>query len=262
MSDRVPARSAPGVDRMKPNQPGKRMGSRPQPPQAGARSARLSPADHRATPRLHRCSPSHCWRNGRLPLHRKRAERALPRNPVPELRDKARARVAPLVGLNAEHSYGYQTGAQIALDELEELLTDDEINNQMTERRIVDLVRDVENIISEGLQKFPLNAHILALQADYLKLMQQHGKAAAALTKAFTVNPRQEWIAIRLARMLDDAGRHEDAKGVLARCLQDNPNSRRVHFEMAMLYMSQPSEAQRSLILDHLRRSFTIGDQN
>jgi len=40
-SERALARSAPGVDRMKANQPGERMGSRPKPPQAGARSARL-----------------------------------------------------------------------------------------------------------------------------------------------------------------------------------------------------------------------------
>ena len=177
------------------------------------------------------------------------------------LRDKARARVAPLVGLNAEHSYGYHTAAQIALDELHELLSD-ELDDQMTERRIVELVRDVENFISEGLQKFPLNSHLLSLEADYLRLMQQHGKAEAALTKAFTANPRQDWIAIRLARMLDGTGRREDAKTVLVRCLQNNPNNRRVHFQLAMLYMGQSSESQRSLILDHLRRSFTTGDRN
>jgi transposase len=41
MSERTPARSAPAVDRMTANQPGERTGSRPQPPKAGAPSARL-----------------------------------------------------------------------------------------------------------------------------------------------------------------------------------------------------------------------------
>jgi hypothetical protein len=41
MSDRDPARSAPGVDRMHANQPGERTGARPKPPEAGARSASL-----------------------------------------------------------------------------------------------------------------------------------------------------------------------------------------------------------------------------
>ena len=62
--------------------------------------------------------------------------------------------------------------------------------------------------------------------------------------------------------MLDSTGRSEDAKAVLVRCLQDNSNNRQVHFQLAMLYMNQPSESQRSLILDHLRRSFTTGDHN
>jgi len=43
MSERAVARSALGVDRMKASQTGERPGSRPQPPEAGARSASLEP---------------------------------------------------------------------------------------------------------------------------------------------------------------------------------------------------------------------------
>ena len=43
LSDRDPARSALRVDRMDANQPDERTGSRPQSPQAGARSASLEP---------------------------------------------------------------------------------------------------------------------------------------------------------------------------------------------------------------------------
>jgi hypothetical protein len=43
MSERAVARSALGVDRMNASQTGARLGSRPQPPEAGARSASLEP---------------------------------------------------------------------------------------------------------------------------------------------------------------------------------------------------------------------------
>jgi len=43
MSDRDPTRSASGVDRLEAKLTGERTGSRPKPPQAGARRARLEP---------------------------------------------------------------------------------------------------------------------------------------------------------------------------------------------------------------------------
>jgi tetratricopeptide (TPR) repeat protein len=180
------------------------------------------------------------------------------------LRERARSLLAPLVGLGAQQSYGFHTAAQIELDDLEDLLRElnDSAPDTLAERRIVELAREFERFLQEGLQKSPLNEHLLALDADYRRIVSQHGRAELALRKAFDANPRQDWIAIRLARMLDTGGKRDEGIAVLVRCLQVNPNSKRVHFELALLYMRKPDENTSDLILDHLRRSFTTGDHN
>jgi hypothetical protein len=67
-SERAFSRSAPGVDRMKANQPGARMGSRPKPPQAGARSARLEPGRSPGYPSFSQLLTLPSLREGPLPL--------------------------------------------------------------------------------------------------------------------------------------------------------------------------------------------------
>jgi cold shock CspA family protein len=170
----------------------------------------------------------------------------------------------PLLGATAESGYGYHTAAQITLDDLRDSLefADQDTSDQMTERRVVELARDFEQFTQEGLQKFPLNEHLLALESQYRLIVDQYGRAEAALRKAFEANPRQDWIAIRLARTLAGAGKYGDAKSVLVRCLEANPTSRRGHFELALLYMREPTPNTKEFVFDHLRRSFVAGDPN
>jgi cold shock CspA family protein/tetratricopeptide (TPR) repeat protein len=197
-------------------------------------------------------------------LNRKKAHQTTDVLLRQRFRDRARALLGPLLGQGAESSHGYHTAAQIALDDLRDVLgrIEAEEPQQMTERRIVDLARDFERFIQEGLQRFPLNEHLLALEAEYRKIVDQNGPAEMALRKAFTANPRQDWIAIRLAKTLQQSGKADEAKDVLVKCLQENPTSKRIHFELANLYMDHPTTENRALIFDHLRRSFTAGDQN
>jgi tetratricopeptide (TPR) repeat protein len=105
-----------------------------------------------------------------------------------------------------------------------------------------------------------LNEHLLTLESDYRQLVHEHGQAETALRKAFNANPRQDWVAIRLARTLDAAGRSEESIEILVRSLNENPTSKRLHYELALMYMKKGGN--RELISDHLRRSFTSGDQN
>lgn len=168
------------------------------------------------------------------------------------------------MGSAAEHSYGFHTAAQIALDELRDILDALESTDPdpLLEKRLVDTARDFERYVQEGLQKFPLNEHLLALEADYHNVADKYALAESALQKAFEANPRQDWVAIRLAKTLEKRGKPDQAKGTLIRCLQDNPTSKRAHFELANWYMSHGNEADNEMVFNHLRRSFTAGDQN
>jgi tetratricopeptide (TPR) repeat protein len=178
------------------------------------------------------------------------------------LRERAKGFLSTLLGAESETSYGFHTAGQIALDELRDILVgmDELKSDQMLERRIVDLARDFERYVQDGLQRFPLNQHLLALESEYRILVHEYGQAESALRKAFNANPRQDWVAIRLARTLDAAGRGQEARDILIKCLSENPTSKRAHYELAQLYIKAGAES--GLVFDHLRRSFTGGDQN
>ena len=179
-------------------------------------------------------------------------------------RQRAKVLIAPQMGTMAQYPHGYHTAAQITLDELRDTLegTEEAKPDPLIDTQIVDLAKDFERYVQEGLQKFPLNQQLLTLEAEYRTIVDQRGPAEAALKKAFMANPRQDWIAIRLARTLVANGKQDEAKEVLLRCSRDNPSSKRIHFELAQFYLRYPSEENKEFIFDHLRRSFTKGDQN
>ncbi len=83
------------------------------------------------------------------------------------LRERARGLLAAHLGADVEHSHGFHTSGQIALDELRDILVgmNSVEPDHLLERRIVELARDFEHYVQEGLQKFPLNEHLLALNS-------------------------------------------------------------------------------------------------
>ncbi len=178
------------------------------------------------------------------------------------LRERARGFLNGHIGVDVENAHAFLTLAQLTFDELREILTElkSAEANQLTERRIVELARDFERYVQDGLQRFPLNEHLLAIESEYRQLAHEYVQAETALRKAFNANPRQDWVAIRLARTLDAAGKSHEAKEILIKSLQENPASKRIHYELAMLYMKGGGDS--TFVVDHLRRSFTVGDQN
>lgn len=162
---------------------------------------------------------------------------------------------------NKLSEFDLHTRARLALDELkEDLSAVGKITDRALPSHILEAARDAENAISRGLQMFPESSLLLSAEAAYRDLFDQKKEAVAALRKAFTKNPRQDWLAIRLARRYSDDGNYGEAFIVLDTCLKDNPSSKLVHLEYARIL--ERSGGTRSLILDHLRRSFTDGDNN
>ena len=151
-----------------------------------------------------------------------------------QLRDLARSRLTGLTGSAANFPYGYHTAAQIALDELRDVLTEAKLKTAdgVLDREIIDLTRDVEKHLNDGLQKFPINEHLLTLESEYRQVMEQDARAEGALKKAFAANPRLDWIAARLSRVLLARGDVEGAKSVLRKCVDENPSSKRAHFAL------------------------------
>lgn len=178
-------------------------------------------------------------------------------------REKARSAIRGSMSGSGSSAYGYHIAGQLALDQLKDLLLEvGDSPDSAAERKIVDLARDFEDAMRVGLQTYSQNEHLLALEASYRDLMKQQERAEAALLSAFKRNPRLDFIAKRLAKFYEDQGRMTDASLVLKKAVQENPSSKEAHFTIARFYLVHGNEEDKRLVADHLRRSFTKGDNN
>ena len=60
--------------------------------------------------------------------------------------------------------------------------------------------------IQQGQQLFPESSQLHAVEAIFREYLDQSDKALQALERAFSLNPRQDWLAVRLARKYQTAG--------------------------------------------------------
>jgi tetratricopeptide (TPR) repeat protein len=127
---------------------------------------------------------------------------------------------------------------------------------------VVEATRETESVLQEGLQRSPEDSALQTAEAQFRELIDQHERAEQALRKAFELNPRQDWIAIRLAKKLTARGDNTGAIKLLRECLNHNPSSHAAHLEVAKVLGLEGQSGDHKLILDHLRRSFTDGDAN
>ncbi len=156
--------------------------------------------------------------------------------------------------------YDLHTKARLSIDELREELAEDRASGVESSKRFVEAVRDAETTIQRGLQLFPESSELLADEAAFRDVLDQTIAAQAALEKAFLLNPRQDWLAVRLARRYEEAGEFGRAREVLDKCLHDNPSSKAAHFAKGRnLIQSNGAAAD---ILANLKRGFSEGDNN
>ena len=179
-----------------------------------------------------------------------------------KLRNDSRGYLKDLVRRDARTSYGFHTMVLLLTDELRDLLSDKPEGglDPLAERGVVNLVREIEELIREAEQRFPDEEMLLTAEAEFRELLNQHEKAFDALRKAFDKNPRSEWVAIRLSRRLAERGEFDKSKQILLRCIKENLSSKLANFELARLYMQNGSREEKSQVLQLLRRSFTDGD--
>jgi tetratricopeptide (TPR) repeat protein len=175
------------------------------------------------------------------------------------LRRFAREKVGGELSRSSE--YDLYTRARLAIDELrEEVHLLEGADDKSPPARFVEAAKDAETAIQRGLQQFPDSAEILAAEASFRDLLEQTVLAQRALEKAFALNPRQDWLAVRLARRLVEANDLPGAQRVLETSLRDNPSSKPAHLEYGRLLMRMNGTPE--MILEHLKRGFTVGDNN
>ena len=172
------------------------------------------------------------------------------------LRRTARERLSKTTDYTSE--YDFATYGRLALDEFREISALlDMPDNELSHADFFKAARDTEATIQRGLQRYPESPQLLSIEAEFRECLDQESLALQALERAFHLNPRQDWIAVRLSRMYQKSGNLQKSQDVLSACLQDNPSSKLVHLELGLL-LSADGDGDRAL--EHLRGSFIRGD--
>ena len=156
--------------------------------------------------------------------------------------------------------YDLDTQARLAMDELRELSASLNVSeDEQPPATFIKAAKETETAIQNGLQSFPESPNLLAAEATFREFLNETDRARQVLDRAFSLNPRQDWLAVRLARMYQAAGDVPNSKRILATCLQDNPSSKRAHLEMGRILIAS---GESTAAIDHLRRGFTEGDNH
>ncbi|GLI95313.1 SIR2 family protein [Methylocystis echinoides] len=173
-------------------------------------------------------------------------------------RKAARGMLGGDIGMLTE--YDLWTRAKVALDELREMLGKPGTVSADADSAVLAATKEAEGAIEKARSSFPESSDLLAAEAELQDLLNNAPKALSALEKAFKINPRQDWLAVRLARRYEADGNRSKAIEVMQHCLRENADSRSAHLELA--HFLKREGANRKDILGHLRQSFAAGDNN
>jgi hypothetical protein len=158
---------------------------------------------------------------------------------------------------NNDDSYAYHTLMKVKLFELKTTLE----RGTETDSVLEIMLKSIEMTLSEGLQQFPGDSHLLGAEADLANLLNESSRVQRSLDKAFEANPRNGFIAYRLARIQIERGENEEAKKVFKKAIDANRNDRRLHFGYAQLLVDEVGSNHEEIVY-HLERSFAPGDSN
>ena len=157
--------------------------------------------------------------------------------------------------------HSYHTLAKIAIKKLAWRLESIEQDPGAPQPDIVTVIHEAEETLAEGLQRFPCEPYLLDAEAKLADMLKDTPRALSAMRSAFEANPLSGYIAVRLARSLEDSGDSAEARKILTTALEANSTNTRLHYRLSKLLMKHwPSEEQ--IIQYHLQRSFVQGDSN
>lgn len=157
------------------------------------------------------------------------------------------------------NSYGHHTLVKIGLKKLKDILGTQEA--VIPQAEIENIVKEIENNLLDGLQQFPGDPYLLDADAQLGAILSDNSRVLESLQKAFEVNTRNSFFAIRLAHCFWSQGNLIKSKEILEKALDANQSERRLHYAYAKLLL-ELRNASGDLLAHHLQRAFTPGDTN
>ena len=172
-------------------------------------------------------------------------------------RDQARAILVNILASRGSDEYARVTLVKVEIDQLQDVLEQEDA----TDREIDDAIRTVERQLGEALQQHPDEEYLLTAEADFSKLISDNDRSLKALEKASKANPRDPYIANRLARALVRRGNIEAGKDTLRSALDSNIGDMRLNFQYAEM-LRRVGEDDCDILAHYYERAFTPGDRN
>lgn len=185
---------------------------------------------------------------------RARAEDATQRVGRIRLRGEARA---ALRSIGPGSRYATVTNLKIVVDELRDLLEEE----KSSDRVLDDAIRAADNVIQSATQEYPGDGYVLALEADFARLLDDHHRVLEVLRRARSANPRDPYIAARLAGLLVRRGETDEARQCLEEAMDSNYGDKRLTHQYAeFLHKTGTTDADQ--LAYYYRRAFSKGDSN
>jgi tetratricopeptide (TPR) repeat protein len=145
----------------------------------------------------------------------------------------------------------------LVVDELRDLLKNEEISD----RDLDEAIRNADRTFESAQQRYPADNYILSTESDLAKLLNDNERSIKALERARIANPRDPFIASRLAAILARRGNTDKARAYLEEALESNRGNTRLNFQYAELLRTMGSAEGDDLIY-YYRRAFTKWDAN
>lgn len=154
-------------------------------------------------------------------------------------------------------AYAAVTQLKLAIDGVRDLLIDE----SSTDRDIDELVRGAERALESAKQRYPGDIYVLTAESDFAKLLADHERSFEALKRARDSNPRDPFVASRLAAILVSRGDLNTALAYVEEALEGNRVDKRLNFQYAELLRGGAETPAKDLVY-YYRRAFTRWDHN
>jgi hypothetical protein len=170
---------------------------------------------------------------------------------------EATALAISIKNARTDTSYAFHTLIKIGLRRLRDYLSTEPIDPAA----ILEITKEIEGYLFEGLQRFPAHSYLCEAEANFATLLSDSERALNALEKALVTNPRNTFIALRLSGCYKQKGDLVKAKEILKKAIEVNGNEKKLQYSyVKVLFLT--NDAVPGEIVYHLRRSFTEGDAN
>ena len=172
-------------------------------------------------------------------------------------RTQAVSILSPLLTSRDDSQYARGTLLKLAIDELSDILDAEESSD-----RAIDLaIRTAEDRLGRATEG-QADEHFVRLQEERLaKLLDDHARAFGALKRANASNPRDPFVASRLAQVYKRRDDPTSAVQCVETALSAHPNDRHLHYAYGrLLWDGKPRDC--AMAAYHFRKCFMDGDDH